>query len=59
MMGERFQRCVLIPLLDRVDQPLVLLEDSEQVTWIAPRPHLHEADESSQLVQELGHELEP
>jgi len=59
MMSERRQSTVLIALLDRVDQPLVLLKDSEQVTWIASRPHLHQADESSQLVQELGYELEP
>ena len=58
-MSERRQSAVLIALLDRVDQPLVLLKNSEQVTWIASRPHLHQADEPSQLVQELGHELEP
>jgi hypothetical protein len=59
MIGERRQSFVLIPLLDRVDQALVLLEDLEQVAWIAPRPHLHKADEASELVQELGYELQP
>lgn len=59
MMGKRFQSCFLIPLLDRIDQSLVLLEDAEQVTWIAPRPHLHKADEPSQLIKELWYELEP
>ena len=59
MMGERRQSSVLIALLDRVDQQLVLLKDSEQVTGIASRPHLHQADEPPQLVQELGYELEP
>ena len=58
-MGERRQSSLLIPLLDRVDQSLVLFEDPEQVTWIAPRPHMHQPDESAQLVQELGYELQP
>jgi hypothetical protein len=59
MDGERRQSSVLIPRLDRVDQPLVLLEDLEQVPWIAPRPHLHEADEPSQLIEKLRYELQP
>ena len=59
MMGERSQSSVLIPLLDRVDQPIVFLEDPKQVTWIAPPPHLRKADEPSQLVQELRYELQP
>ncbi len=58
VMGKRRQSSLHIPLLDCVDEPLMLREDPEQVTWIAPRPHLHQADEPAQLVQELGHELE-
>ena len=51
MLGERRQGALLVPLLDRVDEPHVLVQDPEQVTWIAPRPHLHQADETAELVE--------
>jgi hypothetical protein len=28
----------------------VLFEDLEEVAWIAPSPHLHQADKTAQLV---------
>ena len=49
-MGEGRQRLGLVPCLDRIDQPDVLFEDLEEVAWIAPSPHLHQADKTAQLV---------
>jgi hypothetical protein len=56
-MAERREGGRFVPLLDGIDQPHMLLEDPEQVAWIAARPHLHQADESAQLVQKLRNEL--
>lgn len=58
-MAEGLESSFLVPLFDGIDKPFVLFEDAEQMTWIAPRPHLHQPDEPSQLVQELRYELEP
>lgn len=58
VVGERRPGSLWIATLDGIDEPLVLLQDLEQVTWIAPRLHVHQADESTQLVQELRNQLE-
>lgn len=57
-MGERRQRSLFVPSLDRIDELHVLLEDPEEVAWIAPGPQLHQTHKPPQLIQELGYKLE-